>query len=219
MDVGARFDRLSPHIASLQEADGPSLWSGNFDHVQFLAEHAGFPYYASAHHSSTPFFRFGTAVMATVPLLNVQPVRFSPSPPTLRKGFLAVTVSWNPGRRLEQPVQLSLVSVHFDFSRQKVREKQARELIDFLESVPEPFIVTGDLNADWTGGDPAVRNLVRSLELQVFEPDSTSLATYRSTGKRLDWILISSSLRYEAYSVIPEVLSDHLLVGAHISLN
>ena len=218
-EIGVRFKQLSPHIISLQEADGPSLWSGRFDHVEYLAEYAEFPYYASARHSSTPLFQFGTALMAKVPMQNVRSVRFSPSPPTLRKGFLVASVPWNPDERLAQAVTLSVVSVHLDFSRRKVRAQQVRELIDFLKSVPEPFVLTGDLNADWTGEDPTVRDLVRALDLRVYEPHSTSLGTYNSTGKRLDWILISSGLKYEAYTVIPENLSDHLPVSARISLN
>ena len=218
-DIGVRLKPLSPHIISLQEADGPSYWSGRFDHVEYLAQYAEFPYYASARHSSTPLFQFGTALMTKVPMQNVRSVRFSPSPPTLRKGFLAASVPWNPDGRLVRAVNLSLVSVHLDFSRRKVRAKQIRELIDFLKSVPKPFILTGDFNADWAGEDPTVRDLVRSLDLQVYESHSTSLGTYHSTGKRLDWILISSGLKYEAYTVITEHLSDHFPVSAHISLN
>jgi len=217
-EIGARFQQLSPDIISLQEADGPSLWSGGFDHVEYLAKYAKFPYYASARHSSTPLFQFGTAFMARVPMQDVQSVRFSPSAPTLRKGFLVASVPWNPGGRLAQAVRLSLVSVHLDFSRRKVRAKQVRELIEFLESLPGPFVLTGDLNADWTGSDSTVRDLVHSLGLHVYEPHSTSLGTYHSTGKRLDWILISPDLEYEAYTVIPENLSDHFPVSAHVGL-
>ena len=218
-DIGARFRQLSPDIISLQEADGPSLWSGQFDHVEYLAEYAEFTYYISARHSSTALFQFGTAFMTKVPMQDVRSVSFPRSPPTPRKGFLVVSVPWNPGGRLVQAVNLYLVSVHLDFSRRSVRVKQVGELIRFLESLTGPFVLTGDLNADWTGSDPTVRDLVQSLDLQVYEPHSNSLGTYRSTGKRLDWILISSGLKYEAYSVIPEILSDHFPISAYISLN
>ena len=34
-----------PDVVALQEADGPSLWSGRFDHVAYLSEKAGIPYF------------------------------------------------------------------------------------------------------------------------------------------------------------------------------
>lgn len=217
-EAGENFRRLSPHVISLQEADGPSLWSGHFDHVEYLARSSGFPYYASARHSSTPFFRFGTALISAVPMQDVLPVSFTPSPPTLRKGFLVASIPWNPGGRLSSPVQLSLVSIHLDFSRRKVRKKQARELIAHLETVPRPLILSGDFNAEWTGEDATLRDIVHSLGLRAHEPNSAALGTYRSTGKRLDWILISSDLEFAEYATVPEVMSDHLAVSAHIVL-
>ena len=66
--------------------------------------------------------------------------------------------------------------------------RPVRELIDFVKSLPEPYILSGDLNADWTGEDPTVRYLVRCLGLHVYQLLSESLGTYDSTGKRLDWI-------------------------------
>lgn len=217
-EIGATFQHLSPDVVSLQEADGPSIWSGRFDHVQYLAEHAGLPFFASARHSTTSLFRFGTALLSTVPMKHVRSIPFVPSPPTLRKGFLIATIPWNPGRRLTEPVQLNIASIHLDFSRRKVRVRQARELIEFLETVRRPLILTGDLNAGWTGKDPTVRDIARALDLHIFEPHSNSLGTYRSTRKRLDWILISSDLSFVEYTVIPEILSDHLAVSARISL-
>lgn len=157
--------------------------------------------------------------MADVPLRNVRSFRFARSPPTLSKGFIVASLSWNPDARLAQPVDLSLVSVHLDFSRRKVRAKQVSELIEFLGALPEPFVLTGDLNADWTGDDPTVRNLAHTFGLRAYKPESTLLGTYRSTGRRLDCILISSTLRFEAYSTIPDIVSDHYPDSALVRLN
>lgn len=204
-------------IIALQEADAPSLWSGGFDHVQYLAAQSGYDYYASARHSSSPLFAFGTAFISKVPLSNVTSKKFKPSPPTLNKGFLAATISWNPNNRLDRPMDIDLASVHLDFSRRKVRMAQAEELIASLSSRQNPLIVLGDLNADWTDTDPTVRTITKSLGLKAYEPQAATLGTYRSSGKRLDWILISRELEFLKYTVLPDVLSDHLAVVAEIT--
>jgi endonuclease/exonuclease/phosphatase family metal-dependent hydrolase len=217
-DIGSNLKRYSPHVVSLQEADAPSLWSGRFDHVRYLAEHSGLPYHASARHSSTPIFRFGTAFISTVPMEDVHSASFSPSPPTLRKGFITASIPWNPGGRLAKPIRVSLVSVHLDFSRESVRKKQTRELVDFLEALPRPLVLCGDLNSEWTGDDPTVRNIAHSLSLRVHQPHSNLFGTYPANGKRLDWILISSDLKFVDYEIVSEVMSDHLAVIARIGI-
>ena len=54
LDDLARFlTQTAPDIAALQEADGPSFWSGNFDHVKYLAEQAQFPHRSRVTHVIT----------------------------------------------------------------------------------------------------------------------------------------------------------------------
>lgn len=45
--------QTAPDIAALEEADGPSYWSGNFDHVKYLAEQAKFPHRSRVTHVIT----------------------------------------------------------------------------------------------------------------------------------------------------------------------
>ena len=127
-------------------------------------------------------------------------------------------ITERPDESVPNPVRVSLVSVHLDFSRESVRKRQTRELVEFLETVPRPLILCGDLNADWTGDDPTVRNIARSLGLRVHQPHSNTLGTYRASGKRLDWILISSDLKFVDYEVVSDVMSDHLAVSALIDI-
>lgn len=54
LDDLARFLALTaPDIVALEEADGPSFWSGNFDHVKYLAEQAKFPHRSYVTHVIT----------------------------------------------------------------------------------------------------------------------------------------------------------------------
>lgn len=217
-DIGGTLKSFGSDFIALQEADGSSIWSGRFDHVQYLASQGGYAYYANANHSSSKFFTFGTAFLSNVPLQNVRSKTFEPSPPTLNKGLLTATILWNPDKRLVQAIEVDLVSVHLDFSRSTIRKKQAQELIAMFIHRDKPLIILGDLNATWAGKDPTVRDIVRELNLRVYQPDNTELGTYRSTGSRLDWILISDDLVFNDYVVLPDILSDHFAIGAEIGL-
>jgi hypothetical protein len=41
---GQIIAREAPDVVALQEADGPSVWSGHFDHVQSLANYSDYPH-------------------------------------------------------------------------------------------------------------------------------------------------------------------------------
>jgi endonuclease/exonuclease/phosphatase family metal-dependent hydrolase len=51
--------------------------------------------------------------------------------------------------------------------------------------------------------------------LRAYRPAAQELGTYKGT-KRLDWILISQELSFVDYTVLPDVVSDHLAVLATI---
>ena len=78
------------------------------------------------------------------------------------------------------------------------------------------MVIMGDFNAVWSATDSPVRKLARDLGLQAFEPDKPNLGTYREND-RLDWILISPELRFANYTVMQDIVSDHLAVVARIS--
>jgi endonuclease/exonuclease/phosphatase family metal-dependent hydrolase len=50
--------------------------------------------------------------------------------------------------------------------------------------------------------------------MKVYQPDDKHLQTYLKRGKRLDWILISDELDFVSHEVLPDVVSDHLVVVA-----
>ena len=76
----------------------------------------------------------------------------------------------------------------------------------------------GDLNSHWEQKSSHVRSLADALDLQAFLPEQNGLGTYKGAmGKRLDWILISQELAFEAYEVLPDIVADHLAVFAEIS--
>jgi endonuclease/exonuclease/phosphatase family metal-dependent hydrolase len=216
-DISKVIKREGADVVALQEADGPSWWGGGFDHVALLAKKAGFPWYSRAEHMDVWALKYGTALLARKPYLETRAYRFKSSFPTPPKGFLLARFGWLPqGAGTLKPVFVDVVSVHLDFSRSSVRGRQIAEMRAFLGGRKNPLIIVGDFNSAWLAGDSAVRELARQGGLQVYKPKAADLGTYGS--KRMDWILISAGLEFIRYTVLPDVVSDHLGVVAVIGM-
>lgn len=206
--------RERPDVVGLQEADGPSVWSGRMNHVAMLADAAGFAYSTQAANVDGIGLSYGTAIISRLPLLDPIGITFAPSPPTFSKGLTLVTVEWPsaPG------VMIDIVSVHLDFSRAGIRAKQVREIVHTMGTRLNPLVVMGDFNCDWNDSQSAVQVLARDLDLCAFQPEDQALATFPSTGRRLDWILVDPRLEITSYTTLPDNVSDHLAVVCEIRL-
>jgi len=204
-------------VVALQEADGPSLWSGSFDHVAFLAAQADYPWYSRAGHARTWLFDYGTALLSRVPFTDRLDHAFRPSPPSMTKGLTLGQIAWHPDGRAG-PVYVDIVSVHLDFSRDSVRRQQIAETTATLSDRTHAMIVLGDFNSDWSGNESVVTGLARRCGMQAYQPLADHLGTYRSSGSRLDWVLISDDLEFLHHEVLPHVVSDHHAVMAVIGL-
>ena len=113
---------------------------------------------------------------------------------------------------------LTAVSVHFDFLRARVRDRQADEMVAGLSNIDGPLILMGDINSQWESDNSTVRRLADALKLRAFSPEREGLGTYKEPdGKRLDWILISQDLEFRDYRTLPDVVSDHYAVYAEIA--
>ncbi len=199
--------REDPDVVALQEADAPSAWSGEFDHVTFLSDAASLYYREHGLHVQTTL-RYGTALLARQPLTGRASHAFKTGVLDT-KGYVLAQLEF-AGR----PV--TVVSVHLDFRIAAIRLRQARALVDRLRKCETPLIVMGDFNCDWDAGDDALRFIAEQLNLQACQPTSDGLETYPAgrPRKRLDWILISEELEFAAYGNLPDRLSDHMGVYA-----
>ncbi len=212
-DIARLLARQRPDVVALQEADGPSAWSGKFDHVAYLARAADFPYFYRGEHVSGLELSYGTALLSRLPTDRTMSVTFQPSPPTWTKGFVVADVPW-PAR---PDVKLTVVSVHLDFARASVRRSQAERLARVLARRPRPMIVMGDFNCDWSAAEDGLRVAADRLGLRPYDPRARQV-TFPKTGRRLDWILISDALEFADYRVLPEPVSDHRGVVAGLRL-
>lgn len=215
--IARLLKKTSADIVALQEADGPSGWSGNFDHIELLAREAGYPWYYRANHAESWLFSYGTAILSRLPVSETLQHTFSPSPPTLNKGFLLGQVNWMNHNAAGSTLAVDVVSVHLDFSRQRVRDEQIAEMAEVFANRKNPMIILGDFNSEWLAETSVVKKLAEKAGMWVYDPGATDLHTYNSS-RRYDWILISDELAFVRYEVLPDVLSDHLAVLAEIKL-
>lgn len=217
LQVSRLLQQVQPDVVAVQEADGPSVWSGGFDHVRFVAQESGFHQCVRGENVSGLRLAYGTGLLAQHPLIDAETYTFAPSPPTLNKGFLLATTrvpcADAPGGVLE----VDVVSVHLDFARSSVRAAQVQALIDCLQSRARPLVVMGDFNCQWTDADGHLQRLAEELDLQAHAPDDNSTATFRTLDKRLDWILVSPELTFTRYETLPDVVSDHAAVLAELA--
>jgi len=204
-----------PDIVALQEADGPSFWSGKIDHVEYVASNGSFAHFVRANHADGLGLSYGTAFVSNLDLRDPQAITFDPSLSVLPKGFVVATVTW-PGNSC---VELDITSVHLDFSSEATRRQQAKELIDILRTRNRPMVIMGDFNSRWEQENSALRLIARELGLSAYKPDQAGLETFSRLGRRLDWILISPEFEFHSYNVINDSVSDHRTVAAELALN
>ena len=61
-DIAKVFQQQKIDIIALQEADAPSLWSGNFNHVIWLSQQSRYLNYIQASHANSWLFSYGTGL-------------------------------------------------------------------------------------------------------------------------------------------------------------
>jgi len=218
LEIAGLLDKAEADVIALQEADAESSWSGNFNHVDLLAENSVNSCSVHGIHASNRIYNFGTALLSRHAFQGEFTHSFKPSKPTTTKGFSVAALDWNPGGTLAEPVRVKFVSVHLDFSRRSVRRSQIAEMVSVLGRLDGPLVLMGDFNTDWQTEDSSLKFLAEELGMVVFKPHADGLSTYGDKGARLDWVLISPDLEFKNYYVVPDVVSDHYAVAADIIL-
>ena len=105
--------REAPDVVALQEADGPSSWSGDFDHVAYVAKAAGYPYLVRGDHVQRRRLVYGTALLSKLPVRDALSVTFTRSITAPTKGFVVARVAF-PGR---PKLLVDVAAVHLDWLR------------------------------------------------------------------------------------------------------
>jgi endonuclease/exonuclease/phosphatase family metal-dependent hydrolase len=204
--------REKPDVVGLQEADGASAWSGEFDHVAELARLGEFSHRFRGEHVQSMGLSYGTALLSRFPLVEPRSKAFAPSRPTPNKGFVRAEVAW-PGT---PELRVEITSLHLDFARNSVRRKQIDELATELAGRQRLRIVMGDFNAGWSDEHSPVKALAERLKLAAWKPDDREPTFGKK--QRLDWVLVSGPLEFVECKVLPDQVSDHRAVVAVIKV-
>ena len=212
--VVAMIRRENPDVIALQELDGPSVWSGHFDHLGYLGERAGYAQLIRGTHVKAPGLDYGTALMGRYPMDEARSVGFSRALTVTQKGFVIARLRW-PG---SLTTEIDLVSVHFDPIRPRIRARQVHELATVIKQRGRPVIVMGDFNSDWYAEGSAVRLLGETLSLTNHGIRCEECYTERRLHGFVDWILASPELRFESFEILSDELSDHYAVAATLRL-
>jgi endonuclease/exonuclease/phosphatase family metal-dependent hydrolase len=224
---------IDADVLVLNEVDFDSSWSHSVNQAQYLAEKAGYPYWAEQRNLDfrilTWKWRFGNAVLSKYPISNARVVDL-PGYSTWE------TVSAGKKRGLVCDITLGdqvlrVAGVHFSHRSESLRVRSAAALVDIATGSSLPTIVAGDLNSTPPGfpqsasdssGNNAIAILDGSGRLQrkpIATPPTNQDLTYHSVEPRcvIDWILIPPKWRFVQYGVELSHLSDHRPVYADVA--
>lgn len=206
-----------PDLVALQEADGPSAWSGNFDHVSHLARESELGFSFRGDHNPFGLRRYdlsaGTALVSRLPLEQSLSGAFG-SNWRDTKGFVVATVEV-PGTGRE----IDVVSLHLDFLNAAERKQQVLALAAALEGRDRPLVVLGDMNCEAGGAAETFRLFEEHLGVRPYRPELQEPTFPASRPiRRLDWVLVSEELEFGDYRTLRPRLSDHLGVLAEVRL-
>ena len=213
--IASVIQREEPQIVALQEADGPSSWSGKIDHVETISALAGYPHAFRGEHNHPSLARldlsYGTALLSRLPLAEPRSHAFQQNWRDT-KGFVAATIA--PEGLAGESVDV--VSIHLDFLADRVRRRQVEQLVDTFRGHAHHLVVMGDFNCAWSERRRSLDLLHRELKLRPFrELASPTYPAWRPLV-RLDWILISEGLDFAGYATLNDRVSDHLGILADV---
>jgi endonuclease/exonuclease/phosphatase family metal-dependent hydrolase len=133
------LESLRPDLVALQEVDRVCTRSGGVDQAAFLGRRLGM------HHAFAAFMdyqggEYGLAVLSRYPVEEA--LRHVLPPGAEPRSALELQVR-PPGTS----ASLSFLSVHFDWTREDLREAQVAALVEALAARRHPVVVAGDYNA------------------------------------------------------------------------
>lgn len=124
--------------------------------------------------------------------------------------------------------QISFINTHLAWGRDNIEKpfqtQQGEILVDYLQTVKPPFILSGDFNV--TPDQPLVkkidalaRNLISENKItNTLNPQNHRAKHLFPKGLAVDYIFASDELTITNFSVIDEGLSDHFGLQATIEL-
>ena len=230
-DIADLIATWDADVVVLNEVDFDCTWSGRQNQAAWIADRAGYPYYATQRNYdvSLPFFRlrFGNAVLSRWPIARAQRVTL---PHVAKWEALligrkdALRVSIDHGGWI-----VRLLAVHLDVRDRQVRQDSVPRLARFAQGAA-PLVAAGDFNcklfevgdqpADAETRSSAANRLLTTARL-AFLPDADPQAIGGSfpaeqPNRLIDYVLADQRLQMERFDVLDSTLSDHRPVIADL---
>ena len=206
--------RLEPDVVALQEIDECSRWAGNFDHLRYLQEHAGYPYAVfGINNRRTGLLNlcYGNAFLSKHPIAESETIVFGSSK-VGEKGFLFVELECG-GRRVP------LANLHLHYRSKQHRFVQTDRLLAWLREKQKhrqphwatPLIVCGDMNNPGHHSDATATLLSHLSDYgdYILHPQSGRTFPSPLPTRLLDFVFLPTACHQAKSEVIRSFLSDH----------
>ncbi len=214
---------LEADIVALQEVDECSVWSGSFDHLDYLRTHAGFPHAAfgiNNRREGIMNLSYGNAILSRFPIAETETIVFGRRR-VGEKGFLFAEIEVH-GRLVP------LVNLHLHFSSKRKRLQQLDMLVTWLRSKERERkrdwsvfpIVCGDFNTPGTKDDATASLLSHLCDYgdYVLHPELGPTFPSPLPSRALDFVFIPPGCRAVTSEVVRSFLSDHRPVLVEFSV-
>ena len=212
--IARLIEKLQPDIVALQEIDECSRWAGNFDHLEYLRLHAGFPHAVfgiNTRRHGLLNLCYGNALLSRHPILATETIVFG-TRSVGEKGFLFA--EFDIAGRL-----VPVVNLHLHFGSREHRIRQIGRLLAWLrekqrERHPHwqlPPIICGDFNNPGTSADATAALLSHLSDYAEYALHPVNGRTFPSPLPRrmLDFVLLPPACTRIHSEVVRAILSDH----------
>jgi len=206
--------RLQPDIVALQEIDECSRWAGNFDHLEYLRLHSGFPHGVfgiNTRRKGLLNLSYGNAFLSRHPIVSTETIVFGKAS-VGEKGFLFAEFEVE-GRLVP------MVNLHLHFSSREHRIRQLGRLLAWLRETQRarrahwhvPPIICGDFNNPGTSPDATAALLSHLSDYYDYGLHPINGKTFPSPLPtwRLDFFFLPPSCLAPHSLVVRSFLSDH----------
>jgi endonuclease/exonuclease/phosphatase family metal-dependent hydrolase len=121
--------------------------------------------------------------------------------------------------------KFSVLTTHFAWAKtpheQPHQTKQGEILLEYLDTVPHPFILTGDFNLD--PEQPLIQKIGKRAKnlttaAQITNTINPRMHRVKGLTVAVDYIFVTEDIQVKQCSVIEEDLSDHLGLTATLTL-
>lgn len=205
---------LKPDVVALQEIDQNSRWAGNFDHLDYLRLHAGFPHAIfgiNNHNEGMMNLSYGNAILSKHPIAEWENVVFG-SRWMGEKGFLYTEIELGDKR-------MPMVNLHLHHSSRIQRMKQLDRLTGWLahkhrersKTWTVPPIVCGDFNSSHAKPDATSSLLSHLGDYADYALHPVNGRTFPSPlpSRALDFVFLPPGCSDVKSEVVKSFLSDH----------